>query len=127
MDHSWSQTTLCADFCAAASASECSGSDKDPAAGKFSATGLKWGDYTLKEKKAPAGYILDDTPHTFTVSGSDLDKKLGSYTNEQKPPMALPLTGGTGSQIYLIGGAALLAAAGAIALLKGLRRRNRKH
>lgn len=113
--------------CVAASASECNGQDKDPVAGKFSVTGLKWGDYTLTEKKAPAGYMLDDTPHTFTVSGSELDKKLGSYTNEQKPQVALPLTGGTGSQIYLIGGAALLAAAGAIALLKGLRRRNRKH
>ncbi|GAA1521806.1 SpaA isopeptide-forming pilin-related protein [Brevibacterium permense] len=113
--------------CVAASASDCSGADKDPAAGKFSVADLKWGDYTLTEKKAPAGYILDDTPHTFTVSGSDLDKKLGSYTNEQKPRVALPLTGGTGSQIYLIGGAALLVAAGAIALLKGLRRRNRKH
>lgn len=113
--------------CVAASASECTGQDKDPAAGKFSVADLKWGDYTLKEKKAPAGFILDETPHTFTVSGSDLDRKLGSYTNEQKPRVALPLTGGTGSQIYLIGGAALLAAAGAIALLKGLRRRNRKH
>lgn len=113
--------------CAASSASECTGADKDPAMGKLSVTGLRWGDYTLTEKKAPAGYILDDTPHTFTVSGSELNKSLGSYTNEQKPQVALPLTGGTGSQIYLIGGAALLAAAGAIALLKGLRRRNRKH
>ncbi|WP_166820924.1 SpaA isopeptide-forming pilin-related protein [Brevibacterium limosum] len=113
--------------CTAASADKCAGPDKDPAAGKFSVDRLKWGKHTLVEKKAPAGYILDDTPHTFTVSGSALDKSLGSFTNEQKPPMALPLTGGTGSQIYLIGGAALLAAAGAIALLKGLRRRNRKH
>jgi uncharacterized surface anchored protein len=78
-------------------------------------------------EEGSGGYILDETPHTFTVSGSDLEKKLGSYTNEQKPQVALPLTGGTGSQSYLIGGAALLAAAGAIALLKGLRRRNRKH
>ncbi|WP_210603723.1 SpaA isopeptide-forming pilin-related protein [Brevibacterium oceani] len=113
--------------CVAASADKCAGADKDPAAGKFSVDRLKWGKHTLVEKKAPAGYILDDAPHTFTVSGPDLEKKLGSYTNEQKPPVALPLTGGTGSQIYLIGGAALLAAAGAIALLKGLRRRNRKH
>lgn len=113
--------------CVAASASDCSGADKDPAAGKFSVADLKWGDYKLTEKKAPAGFILDETPHTFTVSGSDLDKKLGPYTNEQKPRVALPLTGGTGSQIYLIGGAALLVAAGAIALHKGLRRRNRKH
>lgn len=113
--------------CAASSARECTGADKDPATGKLSVTGLRWGDYSLTEKKAPAGYILDATPHTFTVSGSELDKSLGSYTNEQKPRVALPLTGGTGSQIYLIGGAALLAAAGAIALLKGLRRRDRKH
>lgn len=114
--------------CVAASADKCSGSDKDPAAGKLSVDKLEWGDYTLVEKKAPAGYILDDTEHTFTISGDKLSKEFAEpFENEQKPPVALPLTGGTGSQIYLIGGAALLAAAGAIALLKGLRRRNRKH
>lgn len=115
--------------CTATSADRCTGQDKDPAAGKFSVDGLKWGDYTLIEKSAPSGFVLDQTPHTFTVNGSDkgLKQSLGTFENVQKPPVALPLTGGTGSQIYLIGGAALLAAAGAIALLKGLRRRNRKH
>ncbi|MCD1286856.1 MULTISPECIES: SpaA isopeptide-forming pilin-related protein [unclassified Brevibacterium] len=115
--------------CTAASADRCTGQDKDPAAGKFSVDGLKWGGYTLIEKSAPSGFVLDQTPHTFTVNGSDkgLKQSLGTFENVQKPPVALPLTGGTGSQIYLIGGAALLAAAGAIALLKGLRRRNRKH
>ena len=115
--------------CTAASADRCTGLDKDPAAGKFSVDGLKWGDYTLIEKSAPSGFVLDQTPHTFTVNGSDkgLKQSLGTFENVQKPPVALPLTGGTGSQIFIIGGAALLAAAGAIALLKGLRRRNRKH
>lgn len=113
--------------CTATSASACTGPDKDPADGTFALSSLKWGDYTLVEKSAPAGYILDDTKHTFTVSGSTLKQSVGSFTNKQKPQVALPLTGGTGSQIFIIGGAALLAAAGAIALLKGLRRRNRKH
>ncbi|WP_350269966.1 SpaA isopeptide-forming pilin-related protein [Brevibacterium sp. CBA3109] len=115
--------------CTAASADKCTGPDKDPAEGKFAVSGLKWGDYALVEKSAPAGYILDDTPHTFTVSGSDdeLRQSIGSFTNEQKPPVALPLTGGTGSQIFIVGGAALLTAGGVGALLKGLRRRNRKN
>lgn len=113
--------------CSAASADECTGPDKDPAAGKFSVDGLKWGKYSLVEKSAPAGYVLDDTEHTFTVSGAELKQSIGSFTNEQKPPVALPLTGGTGSQIFIIGGAALCAAGGVGALLKGLRRRNRKH
>lgn len=115
--------------CTAASADKCAGPDQDPTEGKFAVSGLKWGDYTLVEKSAPAGYILDDTPHTFTVSGSDdeLRQSIGSFTNEQKPPVALPLTGGTGSQIFIVGGAALLTAGGVGALLKGLRRRNRKN
>ena len=113
--------------CTAASADRCAGPDKDPAAGQFAVSSLKWGKYTLVEKSAPAGYILDDTKHTFTVSGSTLTQSIGSFANEQKPPVALPLTGGTGSQIFIIGGAALCAAGAVGALLKGLRRRNRKH
>lgn len=113
--------------CTAASASACTGPDKDPADGQFAINGLRWGDYTLVEKSAPAGYTLDDTEHTFTVSGSTLKQSIGSFTNEQKPPVALPLTGGTGSQIFIIAGAALCAAGAVGALIKGLRRRNRKH
>ena len=114
--------------CSAASADKCAGPDKDPAAGKFLVNGLKWGKYSLVEESAPAGYILDDAEHTFTVSGEKLTKKFDEpFVNAQKPPVALPLTGGTGSQIFVIGGAALCAAGGVGALLKGLRRRNRKH
>lgn len=114
--------------CSAASAKDCSGPDKDPAEGRFSVGNLKWGDHTLVEKSAPAGYLLDDAEHTFTVSGDKLDKKFAEpFENVQKPPVALPLTGGSGSQIFIIGGASLLTAAGVVALLKGLRRRNRKH
>lgn len=113
--------------CTATSAEGCTGPDKDPAAGKFALSSLKWGEHTLVEKSAPAGYVLDDTKHTFTVSGSTLKQSIGSFTNKQEPQVALPLTGGTGSQIFIIAGAALCAAGGVGALLKGLRRRNRKH
>lgn len=113
--------------CTGTSADGCTGPDKDPAAGKFALSSLKWGEHTLVEKSAPAGYVLDDTKHTFTVSGSTLKQSIGSFTNKQKPQVALPLTGGTGSQIFIIAGVALCAAGGVGALLKGLRRRNRKH
>ena len=65
--------------CVAAEESQCTGADKDPAAGKFRITGLGLpadrgglgtsGTYRLTEVKAPEGYFLDSTPtHEFTIS-----------------------------------------------------------
>ncbi len=45
----------------------------EPKAGQFRVEDLKWGDYTLVETKAPAGYELDETERPFTISRDRLD------------------------------------------------------
>lgn len=114
--------------------------------GKFELHGLAWGEYQLVETKAPDGFNLDSTPHTFRfgpVEGSDVNDKW--YTNSQfeetaadyeesaaftvdggsitnTPGVVLPGTGGEGlNKMYAAG---LLAVAIAVAgLALSLRRR----
>ena len=104
-----SGATVAATDCVENSADKCTGPDKDPAAGKFNVTGLQWGNYTLTETKAPAGYLMDSTARTITIDGNHLTVNVGPITNKQAPGVNLPLTGGTGSDAFLIGGGVLLA------------------
>lgn len=120
--------------------------DRNGEAGKFELVGLAWGEYQLVESKAPDGFNLDSTPHTFRfgpVEGSDVNGKW--YTNSQfeetaadyeesaaftvdggsitnTPGVVLPGTGGEGlNKMYAAG---LLAVAIAVAgLALSLRRR----
>ncbi len=105
--------------CVAASAVACTGTDKDPAAGRFQAAGLTWGNYTLVESQAPLGYQLNTTPHAFTVAGSNASAgvTLGSFTNVQVAPLVLPLTGGTPRDGLLIAGLATIFLALVLGLL----------
>lgn len=41
--------------------------DLNGVAGKLQISGLDWGEYELIESKAPDGYNLDTTPHTFRI------------------------------------------------------------
>ena len=52
--------------------------------GKLSFSGLPQGNYTFREFKAPKGYILDDSVHTFTISdvGAPITKAV---TNMRRP------------------------------------------
>ena len=52
--------------------------------GKLSFAGLAQGNYTFREFKAPKGYILDDSIHTFTISdvGAPITKTV---TNMRRP------------------------------------------
>lgn len=115
--------------------------------GKFELHGLAWGEYQLVETKAPDGFNLDSTPHTFRIGpaeGSDVTGNWytssgfktdstdiynantaftvdgGSITNT--PGVVLPGTGGEGlNKMYAAG---LLAVAIAVAgLALSLRRR----
>lgn len=54
------------------------------AEGKLSFSGLPQGNYTFREFKAPKGYILDDSVHTFSVSdiGAPITKTV---TNMRRP------------------------------------------
>lgn len=104
--------------CIEAAAAQCTGPDTDPSAGGFLVAALTNGQYTLVETKAPAGYVLDDTPRTVTVaSGVAL---LGSIENTQQQGLVIPLTGGMGADKFLWGGAALAAL---VALMLALRHR----
>lgn len=103
------------------------GGDQDPVKGKFKLTGLDWGDYVLVESKAPAGYVLDSTEHSFTITGAQLVKAFDtSFKNDQAESPTLPLTGGTGTDAFLIaGGLILVAGAGTGAVLTLRRRKGR--
>lgn len=84
--------------------------DQDPAAGSFKVGGLAWSDqaYALTEKDAPAGYKLDGTRHEFTISVDALDHVFGqAFENSKTTVPVLPLTGGLGADMFLIGGAVL--------------------
>lgn len=92
--------------------------DQDPTPGNFKLTGLAWGSYTLTEKKAPIGYVLDATDHSFVVGpeqgqvGVSGPENLGEFKNQQAEVPDLPLTGGMSTDAFLLGGGGLLALAG---------------
>ena len=112
--------------CVGASAAACSGLDKDPAAGSFSVGSLWYGAYTLVEKTAPVGFQLDTTPRTFSIATEGSTVAVGAISNKRVPVPAIPLTGGTGTDSYLITGAVLLALAAAAAWRQRRRQAHRR-
>ncbi|MCE4026719.1 hypothetical protein LXM50_12135 [Microbacterium sp. Au-Mic1] len=105
----------------------CAGPDLDPAPGAFRLDKLAWGTYSAKETLAPAGYIAAGS-FTFTVNaanaGTTLD--IGAQPNEQQPGAVLPLTGGVGSDAFLLAGGAIVFAALALLGILRLRRSTRR-
>ena len=101
---------------------ECTGPDKDSAAGAFKLVDLLWGDYTLVETKAPAGYQLHTTNHTFTIGSDTLALELPDIVNVPRTGPPLPLTGGLGADGFALVGGGLLAAAAAALLFMRRRR-----
>lgn len=71
----------------------CDGLDQDPGAGKFTVQNLPWGTYSLAETSAPSGYLLDGTPHSFTVDSTTFAQagsttiNLGDIVNLAEPPV----------------------------------------
>lgn len=99
------------------------GDDQDPAAGKFTLTDVTWGDYTLEEAQAPAGYLLTSKKKTFSISatsfkdGIAVPVALGAIENEKILP-TLPVTGGNSADSFFIaGGAAMALSLGAAGVL----------
>lgn len=114
-------TELAVTDCVATDASGCAaGPDVDHRAGFVRVQGLAPGSYQLIETKAPAGFKLDPTPRPVTVVGNQTDE-LGPIVNERQAGPALPLTGGLGTHLFLIG-SLLLGGTGALLALRNRRR-----
>lgn len=76
--------------------------------------GLDAGTYYLTEIKAPEGYVKSDTPLTIIIpKDADGENVVSvSFANSQ-----IPHTGGTGTLMFTIGGAAIIATAGVLLLV----------
>ncbi|MFT8926214.1 MAG: SpaA isopeptide-forming pilin-related protein [Bifidobacterium sp.] len=55
--------------------------DADSVEGQLKVSDLAWGEYSLKETKAPTGYVLNAKPYSFKVDSKDLNVSLGSIAN----------------------------------------------
>lgn len=84
------------------------GGDIDPAPGRFRIAGLLPGSYTLSEDKAPLGYTLDTTLHSKQVDAQSAPNNWGTFQNQLQTVPQIPLTGGLGSDIFLILGGGIL-------------------
>lgn len=72
--------------------------------------------YYVKETKAPVGYALNDT--VFTVSiGTDAYTWVNGAAGVSDYKVTVPQTGGMGTMMFTIGGAALIACAGVLFLI----------
>ncbi len=88
--------------------------------GKATFTGVKAGTYYLKETTAPAGYNLNATVFTIVISENGTVTSNGSTVTEVTVPdtlLVVPETGGMGTMMFTIGGAALIACAGVLFLI----------
>lgn len=83
-------------------------------------TGLKAGKYYLKETSAPTGYNINSSVYEINIATD------GTVTGEivkanqavvPDTPLIVPETGGMGTMMFTIGGAALIACAGVLFLI----------
>lgn len=88
--------------------------------GEAEVRGLKNGTYYLIETEAPAGYNLLSETIEVVVAGSDTDTTKLTYKVDvgNSTGSLLPGTGGIGTQIFYIAGAALLLGAVVVLLVK---------
>lgn len=91
--------------------------------GEILIPGLKEGTYYLVEMVPPPGYDRHEAVITVEVeAGSTADAEIAYVSNTQKPPVDLPLTGSTGTAIFIAGGLGLIGIAVGASLI-AIRRR----
>ena len=88
--------------------------------GKILVDGLDAGTYYLKETKAPDGYVCSTAELTIVIPEKiGVNNTVGvSFANSQ-----IPHTGGTGTLMFTIGGAAIIATAGVLLLVSRKKRK----
>ncbi|PID98049.1 MAG: hypothetical protein CSA82_01435 [Actinobacteria bacterium] len=94
----------CVDTCAQ------DASDQNPEAGSFKVE-LPYGEYTLAETKAPAGFQRTTQTWDFTISKDVTEVDLEAIANEKQDVPYLPLTGGLGADFVLASGGLMFATA----------------
>lgn len=72
--------------------------------------GLDAGTYTLTETKAPEGYVKSDTPLTIEIP----EDTSANVVSVQFANSEIPHTGGMGTTLFTIGGAAIIVGAGIV-------------
>lgn len=79
------------------------------------------GTYKVKEKAAPAGYNLNSSEYTVVISTTGaitvtVDGNSSTVNQVEVPdyPVTVPATGGVGTMMFYVGGAALIACAGVL-------------
>ncbi|SMX70180.1 SpaH/EbpB family LPXTG-anchored major pilin [Brevibacterium antiquum] len=82
-------------------------------------------EYWIKETKAPAGYVLDDSVNPVTVEAGSTAAAVGfDFENTQQGHPDLPLTGADGKMLAMIAGIGLMLIAGGAAIVVANRRKN---
>lgn len=89
--------------------------------GKVTFAKLGAGTYTVQETIAPSGYNLNSTLYTINISVEGVitvtvDDELSPVTTLEVPnyPVTVPATGGVGTVMFYVGGAALIVCAGVL-------------
>ncbi len=82
---------------------------------------LAAGTYTVQETKAPSGYNLNSSEYTVVISITgvitvSVDGNSSEVNQVEVPdyPVTVPSTGGMGTMMFYVGGAALIACAGVL-------------
>lgn len=95
--------------------------------GNFKVGDLEWGEYTLEEKLAPAGYLLDSTPRTVRIGDVEntngLDVVIDPIKNTKVTGPSIPLTGGISRDAYIFAGLAAMVAGLAVTGTYAIRRK----
>ena len=97
--------------------------DTDATPGAFKLAELGYGSYQLIETKAPTGYVLDATPRTITISSQGQVVALGKISNRKSAVPAIPFTGGSAADTFLIAGGAVLGITAPVMMIQAYRRR----
>lgn len=97
--------------------------DTDGNPGAFKLADLGYGSYRLIETKPPVGYILDATPRTITISSQGQVVALGKISNRKSAVPAIPFTGGSAADTFLIAGGAVLGITVPVMMIQAYRRR----
>lgn len=89
--------------------------------GKVTFEKLGAGNYTVQETIAPSGYNLNSTLYTINISVEGVitvtvDGNSSTVNQVEVPdyPVTVPATGGMGTMMFYVGGAALIACAGVL-------------